>query len=93
MEMNLEWLAPSLTAFSLILTAVGSLVASIVAAILALRSSKQAAEARDQSAETHNAVNGRMDEFMRMAKEKYLAEGALAEKEAQAAKNAGRLPE
>jgi len=93
MDMNLDWLAPSLTAISLILTAIGSLIASIVAAILALKSRDEAVQAKEQSTQTHNAVNGRMDEFMRLAKEKYMAEGALAEKEAQAAKSAGRLPE
>jgi membrane protein implicated in regulation of membrane protease activity len=60
-----EWTAQD---WVLIITAIGSLITSIIAAMAALRSKDAAQSADTQSQRTHEAVNGRLGTVIDAAK-------------------------
>lgn len=72
--MDLNWLAPTLGT-------VPAIIASIVAAVMAIKSNKT-------SNATKTAVDGRMDEMLRITKERATAEATLLEKNAQKGREA-----
>lgn len=61
-----------------------SIVTSTAAVVMAVVSAYFAFRAKAVAQETHTAVNSRMTEFMEMAKKSFRAEGASAEKAAEA---------
>ena len=72
------------------IVAIGALVASVTAALIAwsgrksaVHAEKQAQEARDQSVQTHTAVNSRMDEMIKLVKADAAAKATIAEQDAQ----------
>ena len=75
---SLDWLGPTLTAVSLIIAALGSLIGSIVAAWVAIKAKSEATAAKEQTCQTHHAVNGRMSELLHMTAANCAAEVALA---------------
>lgn len=53
---SLEWLGPALTAAALVVTSVGSLIGSLVAAWIALKARDAAKEATVQAFHTHEVI-------------------------------------
>lgn len=69
-----------------LLTALGVLVTAIlsgVAAIIAARAKREASTAKVQAVETHKAVNSRMDEFKKLFEASFIAQGELKERNAE----------
>lgn len=70
--MDMDWIPPTIMALATFVAAVGSIWATI-----------SANKAKTQSVITHQAVNSRMDELLRLATANAKAEATLAEKTAE----------
>lgn len=75
-----------------VITSVGGLLAAVFSGIAMVRSSqarKSGEKAEKQSAETHIAVNSRMDEFKKLFESVFLMKGKMEERDAQARDTSG----
>lgn len=65
-----------------------ALIAALPATIAAFGAWLNAIKTQTQTVETHKAVNSRMDELLRLARGEAAAQATLAEKDAQAMRDA-----